>query len=335
VPQRISYDNLTTAVQAVLAGARRREQQAFTQFRSHYLFEAHFCTPGEGHEKGQIEHAVGYGRRNFLTPLLKGDSFEALNTQLLRACQEDLQRTVEGQPDRIYAQWLRERSLLRPLPEHPFACCITTQATLTPYSQVVFETNRYSVPADQAQRILTVRAFPFTVEVLAADADASADASADSGRVLATHPRCYERGQDICDPQHYLHLLEQRPGAFDHAKPIRQWRATWPAAYDDLLEQLRQAQPDGAGVREFVRILKLHASHPAADIERAVKAALAHQAPGYDSVRLCLHRLHAPDQPVPALDLSHQPALAATTWVGVQPADLKRYEALLTLEDQP
>jgi transposase len=97
LPHKISYDNLTTAVQAILAGKGRREQQAFTQFRSYYLFESRFCTPGEGHEKGQIEHAVGYGRRNFMTPLLKADSFEGLNAQLQLACQNDLQRTVDGQ----------------------------------------------------------------------------------------------------------------------------------------------------------------------------------------------------------------------------------------------
>ena len=322
LPHRISYDNLTTAVQAILAGQSRREQQTFTQLRSYYLFESHFCTPGEGHEKGQIEHAVGYGRRNFMTPLLKADSFEGLNAQLQLACQNDLQRTVEGQTGSIYEHWLRERPQLRPLPVRPFACCITTQATLTPYSQVVFETNRYSVPADQAQRVLTVRAFPFTVEVI----------DAGSGRVLASHARCYERDQDVCEPQHYLALLEQRPGAFEHAKPIRQWRATWPAAYDELLGQLQSNQPGGAGVREFVRILKLHASHPASQIEQAVKEALAHRCPSYDSVRLCLHHVQSPDYPVAPLDLTQQPTLATSSWNGVQAADLQRYEALLTPE---
>jgi transposase len=150
VPQRISYDNLTTAVQAVLAGRKRREQEAFTQFRSAYLFESHFCTPGEGHEKGQIEHALGYGRRNFLTPLLKATSWAELNAQLLRACQNDLTRTVDGQASPIFDLLLHERPRLRPLPAQPFACCVTTQATLTPYSQVIFETNRYSVPAEAA-----------------------------------------------------------------------------------------------------------------------------------------------------------------------------------------
>lgn len=330
VPHRISYDNLSTAVQVLLAGGRkRREQEAFVQFRSQYLFQSHFCTPGEGHEKGQIEHAIGYGRRNFMTPLLKATSFADLNAQLRRACQADLTRTIDGQAETILDRLLHERSSLRVLPAQPFACCVTAQATLTPYSQVIFETNRYSVPAEAAthlpRRTLTVRAFPFTVEIIA---------DVGSGpQVLATHPRCYGVNQDICDPHHYLSLLQQRPGAFEHAKPIRQWRTTWPAVYDGLLAQLRAAKPDGAGVQEFIRILKLHIDHPLQAVEAAVKEALAHRRPSYDSVRLCLHHLAQPAQPAP-LDWAQQPYLAAKLntlgWAGLQGIDLQRYDALLS-----
>lgn len=40
------------------------------------------------------------------------------------------------------------------------------------------------------------------------------------GEVLARHPRCCERNQDVLDPLHYLPLLEPRPGAFDYAQPL-------------------------------------------------------------------------------------------------------------------
>jgi len=69
VPQRLSYDNLKTAVQRILSGRKRQEQTAFVGFRSHYLFESHFCTPGRGNQKGGVEHGVGFGRRNFMVPI--------------------------------------------------------------------------------------------------------------------------------------------------------------------------------------------------------------------------------------------------------------------------
>jgi len=70
VPHRISYDNVPTAVKVTYnleEGKRelkREENQAFIAFRSYYLFESHFCTPGQPHEKGGVENAVGYSRRD-------------------------------------------------------------------------------------------------------------------------------------------------------------------------------------------------------------------------------------------------------------------------------
>ena len=67
---------------------------------------------------------------------------------------------------------------------------------------------------------------------------------------VAEHSRCLGREQDILDPLHYLGLLEQRPGAFEYAIPMRRWRKDWPANYARLLASLRQNKPDGDGIRE-------------------------------------------------------------------------------------
>jgi len=106
---------------------------------------------------------------------------------------------------------------------------------LTPYSQVILDTNHYSVPADNAYPNLVIKGYPFRVDTLHLD------------KVIANHPRCYGREQDISDPLHYLPLLEQRPGGFEHAKPIRHWRAGWPPLYEHLLARLWAQWPDGRG----------------------------------------------------------------------------------------
>ena len=79
VPWRLTYDNLTTAVRKLRQGHARQEPTAFLTFRGQYLFESHFCTPGEGHEKGGVEHGVGYVRRQYRVPLPEGASFGELN----------------------------------------------------------------------------------------------------------------------------------------------------------------------------------------------------------------------------------------------------------------
>lgn len=76
VPRRISYDNLKTAVKKIFIGPERQEQESFILFRSHYLFESHYCNPSAGNEKGRVEDGVGYSRRNFLSPPPAVASFE-------------------------------------------------------------------------------------------------------------------------------------------------------------------------------------------------------------------------------------------------------------------
>lgn len=314
VPQRISYDNLKTAVREILTGHTRREQAAFVQLRSHYLYASHFCTPGAGHEKGGVEGRVGFGRRNYMVPIPRVRDFADLNAHLLEKCRQDDQRRVDRQPVTIGEAWEVEQAYLQPLPEYPFDPRITRAVTLNPYSQVTFETNRYSVPADQAQKQLVLKADPFTVTIQHLD------------EVLATHPRSYEREQDILDPLHYLPLLEQRPGAFEHAKPLRQWRAQWPPVYERLLETLQREDEAGGGVRAFIQVLKLHREYPARQIQQAVTQALAYGCPHVDGVRLCLHHLQHPETPLPPLDLTQHPELAT---IARHPPDVRCYEQLL------
>lgn len=316
LPRRLTYDNLKTAVKKIFMGSERQEQESFIVFRSHYLFESHYCTPGAGHEKGRVEDGVGYVRRNFMTPLLQAVDFADLNEQLRQRCLEDDQRRVDRQPHTIAEAWQKERSHLRPLPARDLECCRETTARLNGYSQVEVETNRYSVPTDRAAADLRVKLYPFEVRIYRLD----------EKEPLAVHARCYGQQQDIVDPLHYLPLLVQRPGAFHHAKPLRQWRATWPAVYDRLLTELQQRQPDGAGLRQFIRVLQLHQHYPADLIEQAVTQALAYHCPHADGVELCLRQLVQPE-PVPvSLDVSHLPRLQT---VGQQPLALSRYNQLL------
>jgi len=305
VPHRLSYDNLKVAVYEILTGRERHEQEAFTLFRSHYLFDSHYCTPGQGHEKGGVEHIVGYARRKFLVPLPEVGSFEELNDYLLARCLSEDRRTVQGQPRTIGEMWTEEQPCLLPMPEYDLACCVTREVALNPYCQVVFETNRYSVPADKAYPNLTLRAFPFMVEVLHGD------------QVLARHARCYEREQDVVDPLHYVPLLVQ---------PIRRWREEWPPAYEQLLKRLQRRFEHQDAIRQFVQILNLNRDYDAGLVEQAVREALDLNCGHFEGVVWCLNQLVDPPSVPLSLDLSTRPHLAD---IGQQPLDLSSYDHLL------
>jgi hypothetical protein len=314
VPYHIAYDNLKTAVLRILEGRSRVEQERFVGFRSHFLFESVFCTPGKGNQKGGVESDVGTTRRDFLVPIPEVDSYEELNDHLRQKCLKEMDRRVDRQPTTIGEAFEIERPLLLPVPKGEYLCCVTKPVKANGYSQVPLDTNRYSVPTTYAGRSLVLQAFAFRVKVLFMN------------EVIAEHPRCFGHKQDVLDPLHYLALLEQRPGAFDHAKPIRRWREQWPTAYEALLEQLRQKWPEGRGVREFVRILRLHQDHPARAIEQAVQQAVEIGCTHYDGVQLCLRQILEPQAMPRSLDVLAYPQLAA---IGQQPVDLAIYDDLL------
>lgn len=243
-------------------------------------------------------------------------SFAELNAYLWQACLENAQRRVRGAEQTVAEPWEAEKARLLPRPTSDYQACTTHAVKANPYSQVVFETNRYSVPTEHVGAARVLRAYVFRVEILALNA------------VIATHVRCLGREQDILDPRHYLQLLAQRPGAFEHAIPLRRWRAQWPAVYERLLQQLRALWPAGRGLREFLAILKLHRDHPAELVEQAIQAALALGAAHLDGIELCLRQLEGPQEQPVALDMSGYPGLQG---IGAQPVDLRQYDQLLAL----
>ena len=117
--------------------------------------------------------------------------------------------------------WEQERPHLLRLPERSLSLLPHRPVRPNRFSMVTFQTNRYSVPVEHASEPLLLRAFVDRVEIT------------DGARVLAVHERCYGREQDILDVFHYLPLLKKRPGAFDHAKPLKIWPR--PAVLDRYL----------------------------------------------------------------------------------------------------
>jgi transposase len=87
VPVRhIRYENLTSAVPAVVfgQGRQRQENDRWVLFRSHYGFNPFYCQPGlaGAHEKGGVEGEVGWFRRNRLSPMPVVESLDELNDRI-------------------------------------------------------------------------------------------------------------------------------------------------------------------------------------------------------------------------------------------------------------
>ncbi len=299
------YDNLTSAVRKVLRGRNRQEQESFVKFRCYYSFEARFCNPGQGHEKGGVEGIVGYARRNYMVPVPEAASLKALNDKFLAKCVKYGTHQIQGRTEPVAELFEQERSYLLALPDVRFRNVQSLSGKVDKYATVRVDCNRYSVPTEYVG---------FSVQALV---DVSHVRLYYGQKELASHERVYGKNKWILTVWHYLDLIRQRPQAFDSARPMKQWREHWPSSLEALLERFCQNQGRSRGIKDFIAVLLLYRDSPAADVEAAVEAALAAQLSCRDGVKHCLQ--HSGEEPS-IESLSH--------WSSLPPADVSVYGQL-------
>src|SRR5262249_27708615 len=141
-------------------------------------------------------------------------------------------------------------------------------------------------------------------------------------RLVARHPRCWDRAPYRFDPIHYLALLERKPGGLDYARPLEHWGL--PDCFGLLRRRLEAAAPTGRGTRAFIRVLRLLERFPLPQVTDAVAYALAIDVIDPDSIRVVLDRRAS--RPVELSPLDGRPHLRA---VRVARTDLAAYGALL------
>ena len=112
VPRSILYDNTKLAVARILGDGKRQRTRVFTELQSHYLFEDRFGRPGKGNDKGKVEGLVGFIRRNFLVPVPRAESFEALNDALAGQCRRRQAARLRGHKETIGERLARDLSLM-------------------------------------------------------------------------------------------------------------------------------------------------------------------------------------------------------------------------------
>jgi transposase len=259
----LRYDNLTSAVRKILRGFRREETTRFLAFRSHWQFDASFCTPGEGHEKGGVEGEAGYFRRNHWVPVPQAADLDALNAQLLAGCHADEQRVLHGRTQSVGEAVTIERVSLRALAAEPFDLQDVSFPRVDGLGCVRVKTNPYSVPAPVGT----------TIEAKLGSAHVELWAE---GRCLARHERSYVRFAPVLELEHYLDVLERKPGALAGSTPLAQCRARglWPASYDTLWTQLISRHGKQAGTRQMIEVLQLARTYGTGALHRTVDLAV-------------------------------------------------------------
>ena len=314
----LRYDNMKSLVKKILRGYQRIETDRIIAFRSHWGFQSQYCNPASGNEKGGVEGELGRFRRNFLVPVPEASSLQALNEQLLAACADNRQRTISGKSMTVGQGSEQERPTLLPLADDGFAL----QDVLYPLvvdgkGRVHVKTNWYSAPLSPGFRVTAVVG-PSDVEILH-----------DNKRV-ASHQRCYGRGHEVLDLEHYLDVLERKPGAMAGSTPLEQWRKAgrWPDCLDCIWQQLEQRHGKGAGTKEMIGLVRTGTVRGWPQLIAAVEEALRL---GVSDSAAVLHILNMPD---PEERRRHAVVLAEELRQFERPMpDMKEYDLLLAGAD--
>jgi hypothetical protein len=274
----------------ILVGGARTLTPRFSALASHYLLEACFCRPGEGHDKGGVEARGKAIRRQALVPIPNGPTLATINAALLARMDARVDTTRDAAGHTIGVRFAEEQRCFR-LVATPFAPEATTLATVTPRALVRLEGAVYSVPSRWARLDLVVRVGATTVTIVGRDG------------TPIVHPR-KRFGQRSIDYRHYLSELARKPQAVRQVLPdlLRDLGGPFPAIWD----QLHRAHGPRDAARLLAKVLGQLDTHGAAVVVPALQTALATGTPlllAMTPARASPARLALDAVPLPLRDL--------------------------------
>jgi transposase len=260
VPERIMVDNLRSAVLRHAMGQAPILNPRYKDFADHFGFTIRPCGVGQAHEKGRVENAVGYIKKNFLAGLELSD-FALVNPAVRQWLDTVANVRIHGSTKRRPAE-LFQMETLRPLPPQPYDVGVLRPVRANCQFRVTVDANTYSVPAEYAGAALTLKLYPDHLCLYHQE------------RLIARHVRCYDRRRDFEHPDHPKALLAQRRRARDQ-KLLQRLLSLTPRAegfYRGLAERRLNILHH---VRQIVALAEIYGADKTA---RAIEDALEFQA---------------------------------------------------------
>jgi transposase len=312
VARTLLYDNLKSAVLERRADAIHFNPMLL-DLAAHYRFAPKPVNVARGNEKGRVERAIRFIRERFFAARAFKD-IDDLNTQALqwclgeaadRPCPEDQSRSVR----QCFAE---EQPGLLTLPGDAFPTEERVEGLIarkTPYLR--FDLNDYSIPHTHVGVDLQILASLNTVRIL------------NGTDLIAQHPRSFDRGQQVEDPQHVQALVDYKRAARAHRAIDRLHQgAACSRAFFALAAQ--HGVNLGALTRGLLEILD---THGATDLQRAMQAALAEGSAHLKAVHhfIDAHRAQRGESPLVRVRLPNNPRVRELT---VRAHDLREYEKL-------
>lgn len=310
IPRVILYDNLRSAV-LERQGDAIRFNPALLDFAAHYRYEPRPVAVARGNEKGRVERAIRFVRDAFFAARSFA-GLDDLNAQADAWCRGPAadRRCPEDQTRSVGEVFTEEAPRLLRLPDNPYPVVeqVAVKVGKTPY--VRFDQNDYSVPHTLVRRTLSVLA------------DADRLRIVEGQQILATHPRSYDKGEQIENPAHVQGLVAWKRQAHRHRATDRLAQAA-PASRTLLVRAAERGNNLGSITATLIQLLERYG---ASQLDAAILEALERDVPHPNAVRLALER-RRDDRQAPPVALT-LPAHVRARDKTVKPHSLEIYDQL-------
>ena len=307
VPRRGIYDNMKTAVDKVGRGKERDINPRFFAMCGHYLFEPEFCNRAAGWEKGRVEKNVQDRRRQIWQRASdrRWKDLDELNAWLGEQCRQAWADMANPEWPALTIGDLLQDELMQMLPNpKPFDGYVEKPVRVTSTALIHFQRNRYSVPAEHAHAVLSLRIYPNELRLVA------------DGQEVARYARSFERDQTFYDFTHYIGVVDRKPGALRNGAPF----AEMP---EPLLRLQRHLLRQSGGDRVMADVLGAIPHHGLDAVLVAAELALESGRPSGEHVLNVLARLKSGMAPTTQV--------VTTLAVREEPkSDVHRYDRLRT-----
>jgi transposase len=311
IPRVILYDNLRSAV-LNRQGDAIQFNLTLLDFAKYHRYDPRPVAIARGNEKGRVERAIRFIRDAFFAARTFTD-LDDLNAQADawcaslaadRRCPEDQTRSV----GEVFAEEA-PRLLKRPDNPYPVIEQVVVKVGKTPY--VRFDLNDYTVPHTRVQRPLTVLADVDRLRIV------------EGQDIVASHPRSYDKGQEIEDPAHVQAPVAYKRKAHRHRATDRLALAA-PASRTLLIRAAEHSDNLGSITATLLQLLERYG---ASELDAAIVEALDRDSPHPNTVRLALERRRDERRQAPPVALTLPDHVRARD-KAVQPHSLDTYDQL-------
>lgn len=226
VPKRMVFDNMSSAVVSINKDGSRTLTNQFLRFKLHHGFQAVFCNPASGNEKGNVECNVGYQRRNMLVPVPKINNFTEFNQSLFIRCERAMKRVHYKRKEPIIDLLDENLEGLKELPLTKFKVGRYFDVKTNGYSFFTFEGNQYSTKPTMRNLSMMIHVTSEKITVLDKE-----------HKVVDIHDRMYgKQAEAIVNWIYYINAIAKKPKGIRYTKFYQHLTYEWLEYFEQLSE---------------------------------------------------------------------------------------------------